>query len=140
MLGRCTGTVTHIGCSGRSCPVIHFQQRHGISGLWRNRYAKGLRWVALTRFLDDGRLEIDNNIAERAMRCIALRAPRTGYLQDPKRAVNGHLQSTRSSRPPSSTVSNTKPILQTSSPRSLVAGPHHAGTNSCHGTGKPNKT
>ena len=30
------------------------------------------RWVALTRFLDEGRLEIDNNIAERAMRCVAL--------------------------------------------------------------------
>ncbi len=30
------------------------------------------RWVALTRFLDYGRLEIDNNIAERAMRCVAL--------------------------------------------------------------------
>ena len=29
-------------------------------------------FVALTRFLDDGRLEIDNNIAERAMRCVAL--------------------------------------------------------------------
>jgi hypothetical protein len=27
------------------------------------------RWVALTRFVDDGGLEIDNNIAERAMRC-----------------------------------------------------------------------
>lgn len=30
------------------------------------------RWIALTRFLDDGRLELDNNIAERAMRCVAL--------------------------------------------------------------------
>jgi transposase len=30
------------------------------------------RWIALTRFLDDGRLEIDNNNAERAMRCVAL--------------------------------------------------------------------
>lgn len=30
------------------------------------------RWRALTRFLDDGRLEIDNNIAERALRSIAL--------------------------------------------------------------------
>ncbi len=30
------------------------------------------RWVALTRFIDDGRLEIDNNIAERAMRCVAI--------------------------------------------------------------------
>jgi transposase len=30
------------------------------------------RWVALTRYLDDGLLEIDNNIAERAMRSIAI--------------------------------------------------------------------
>ena len=30
------------------------------------------RWAALTCFLDDGRLEIDNNIAERAMRSIAV--------------------------------------------------------------------
>lgn len=30
------------------------------------------RWAALARFLDDGRLEIDNNIAERAMRSIAI--------------------------------------------------------------------
>ncbi|MDY7526240.1 IS66 family transposase [Sphingomonas sp. 10B4] len=30
------------------------------------------RWTALTRFVDDGRLEIDNNIAERAMRSIAI--------------------------------------------------------------------
>ncbi len=30
------------------------------------------RWPALCRFLDDGRLEIDNNIAERALRNIAV--------------------------------------------------------------------
>jgi transposase len=30
------------------------------------------RWVALTRFLDEGRAEIDNNIAERAMRSVAI--------------------------------------------------------------------
>lgn len=35
------------------------------------RYAL-VRWTALTRFLDDGRLEIDNNIAERAIRTVAL--------------------------------------------------------------------
>ena len=29
-------------------------------------------WTALTRYLGDGRLEIDNNIAERAMRAIAI--------------------------------------------------------------------
>ena len=30
------------------------------------------RWTALTQFVEDGRLEIDNNIAERAMRSIAI--------------------------------------------------------------------
>ena len=35
------------------------------------RYALS-RWVALTRYRDDGRLEIDNNAAERALRACAL--------------------------------------------------------------------
>lgn len=30
------------------------------------------RWQALTRYLDDGRIEIDNNIAERALRTVAV--------------------------------------------------------------------
>ena len=41
------------------------------------RYAL-TRWVALTRYRDDGRLEIDNNAAERALRAIAL--GRKNYL------------------------------------------------------------
>jgi transposase len=41
------------------------------------RYALGL-WQALTRYLDDGRLEIDNNAAERALRTVAL--GRKNYL------------------------------------------------------------
>ena len=36
------------------------------------------RWVALTRYRDDGRLEIDNNIAERELRAVAL--GRKNYL------------------------------------------------------------
>jgi hypothetical protein len=35
------------------------------------RYALS-RWPALTRFVDDGHLEIDNNAAERALRVVAL--------------------------------------------------------------------
>jgi transposase len=35
------------------------------------RYALS-RWRALTRYVDDGLLEIDNNAAERALRCVAL--------------------------------------------------------------------
>lgn len=41
------------------------------------RYALA-RWPALTRYLDDGRLEIDNNAAERAIRPLAL--GRKNYL------------------------------------------------------------
>jgi hypothetical protein len=41
------------------------------------RYALG-HWRALTRFLDDGLLEIDNNSAERALRCAAM--GRKNYL------------------------------------------------------------
>ncbi len=41
------------------------------------KYALGL-WEALTRYVDDGRLEIDNNAAERALRVVAL--GRKNYL------------------------------------------------------------
>jgi transposase len=41
------------------------------------RYALG-RWEALVRFCDDGRLEIDNNAAERALRTVAV--GRRNYL------------------------------------------------------------
>jgi hypothetical protein len=30
------------------------------------------RWTALTRYCDDGRIEIDNNTAERALRAVAM--------------------------------------------------------------------
>jgi transposase len=36
------------------------------------------RWKALTRYRDDGRIEIDNNAAERALRAVAL--GRKNYL------------------------------------------------------------
>ena len=51
------------------------QQRARLSG--QSETAKAIaysltRWVALTRFLDDGRLCMSNNAAERALRCIAV--------------------------------------------------------------------
>jgi hypothetical protein len=36
------------------------------------RYALS-RWCALTRYTEDGRLEIDNSAAERALRAVAMR-------------------------------------------------------------------
>jgi hypothetical protein len=41
------------------------------------RYMRG-RWVALVRCFDDGRLALDNNPAERALRCVAI--GRKNYL------------------------------------------------------------
>jgi hypothetical protein len=35
------------------------------------RYVLG-RWESFTRYCDDGRIEIDNNAAERALRCVSL--------------------------------------------------------------------
>jgi transposase len=35
------------------------------------RYAL-VRWQALTRFVDDGNIEVDNNICEREMRAVAM--------------------------------------------------------------------
>jgi len=38
-----------------------------------NRFGKALnRWQALTRYCDDGAIEIDNSAAERALRAVAL--------------------------------------------------------------------
>jgi transposase len=45
----------------------------------RGRHSHALsRWRALVRYTDDGLLEIDNNPAERALRCVAL--GRKNYL------------------------------------------------------------
>ena len=55
------------------------------------------RWHAFTRFLEDGRLEIDNNIAERAIRPIAI-GRKNWLFPVPKPAGNAPLRSTRSSR------------------------------------------
>jgi hypothetical protein len=49
--------------------------KSGLAGAVR--YALGL-WPALTRYRDDGRLEIDNNAAERSLRVVAL--GRKNYL------------------------------------------------------------
>ena len=46
------------------------------------------RWDALERYCDDGRIEIDNNAAERALRCVAL--GRKNYLFAGSDAGGGH--------------------------------------------------
>ena len=56
------------------------------------RYALS-RWIALTLYLDDGRLEIDNNTEERAIRPLAL-GPRTISSPAPIPAVSAPPPST----------------------------------------------
>ncbi len=68
------------------------------------------RWRALTRYLDDGRLEIDNNNAERALRVVAW-AGKTTSLLDPILAASALPPSTHSSVLPSSTALNRNTIF-----------------------------
>jgi hypothetical protein len=77
------------------------------------RYALS-RWPALTRYIDDGQLEIDNNTAERALRVVAL--GRKNYLfAGSTQAENVPPPSTRCSAQPSSTGSIQRSISTTSS-------------------------
>lgn len=48
------------------------------SGLGKAILYSAKRWAALTRYADDGRIEIDNSAAERGLRCVAL--GRNNYL------------------------------------------------------------
>jgi hypothetical protein len=76
------------------------------------RYALA-RWTALTRYLDDGEAEIDNNAAERALRVVAL--GRKNYSSpDRTAAENAAPRSTRSSAQPSSTASTRNATCATS--------------------------
>ena len=69
------------------------------------------RREALTRFVTDGRLEVDNNIAENAMRGIAL-GRRTISSPVPIAAASGQRPSTPSWRRRSSTASNPEAYLK----------------------------
>ena len=71
----------------RAGPLVE-QMRQWLEGLLERVSAKSdiaqaigyslVRWKALTRYVDDGRLEIDNNAAERALRGVSL--GRKNYL------------------------------------------------------------
>ena len=55
--------------------LTQVSRKSGLAGAIRYALA---RWAALTRYCDDGRIEIDNNAAERALRAVAL--GRKNYL------------------------------------------------------------
>ena len=61
--------------SGSSTTVRQLSKKSDLAGAIHYALA---RWKALTRYRDDGRIEIDNNAAERALRAVAL--GRKNYL------------------------------------------------------------
>jgi hypothetical protein len=76
------------------------------------RYALA-RWPALTRFLDDGRIELDNNPIERAIRPIALGRKNHQVAGSDGGGSDGQ-PSAPSSPPQSSTTSSPLPGSETS--------------------------
>ncbi len=57
---------------------VHERPGQARAGRARTRFIERLRWPALTRYVDDGRIEIDNSAAERALRGVAI--GRSSYL------------------------------------------------------------
>jgi transposase len=94
------------------------------------------RWRAFTRFLDDGRICLTNNAAERALRGLAL-AGSHGCSRDPSVGPNELLSCTRSSRPRSSMTLIRRPGSPMFSPASPTSRRRSSPICS-HGTGPPN--
>jgi transposase len=95
------------------------------------------RWPALCRFLDDGRLEIDNNIAERALRGVAV-GRRNWLFAGSKTAASAPRRSIPSSRPARPMASTRRRTSPTSLRKSQLIGRPRDGTSSCPGTRSSN--
>src|SRR5487761_2170699 len=136
--GRKPGQITEAACWAHG--------RRKLSS--KNPVAKAIdyslkRWAAFTRFLDDGRICLSNNAAERAVRrCGAsLRddvSPSDGKTVPSAartRAAGAPPRSTPSSKPAPSTTSTRKPGSPTCWPVSRTTPPSRSPT-CCPGTGK----
>ncbi len=91
------------------------------------------RWDAFSRFLDDGRLCMSNNAAERELRAVAV-GRKIGPSPAPMRAAGVRLPSTASSPPPSS-MTSTRRLGPPTCWRAYRITLPSASTNSCPGIG-----
>ena len=92
-------------------------------------------WHGLTRFLEDGRIELDTNIVERCLRPMVLNRKNALFAGHDQGAENW-AASLRLSRPANSTASIRKPTSPTCSQSSSISGRPIASTNSSPGPGQ----
>lgn len=85
------------------------------------------RWEGFSGFLDDGRLCMSNNAAERELRVVAVGREKIGPSPGPTRAAGVRPPSTASSPPPSSMTSTYRRAYRITLPSAL--------TNCCLGIG-----
>ncbi len=93
------------------------------------RYALN-QWDAFVRFLEDGRIELDTNTVERAMRAIALNRKNALFAGHDEGAANWACIASLIE-----TCKIPRPTSPTSSPGLSISGPRPASTSSCPGTG-----
>ena len=84
------------------------------------RYALS-RWDGLTRFIDDGRIEIDSNVVERAIRPIALNRKNALFAGSDGGAENWAIVASLARDLQAEWSSIRRPIWPTSSPKSSTA-------------------
>jgi len=93
------------------------------------------QWDGLVRFLDDGRIEMDTNSVERAMRPIALNRKNSLFAGHDEGAVNwACLASLIETANFTAVIPGL--IWPTSSPSSSMAGPRRNSMNCCRGLGR----
>src|SRR5690349_19129301 len=93
-------------------------------------------WDGLTRFLDDGRIELNTNIVERGIRPIVLNRKNALFAGHDLGAENWACVASLL-RPANSTTSMRKPTSPMSSPGWSISGPPRGSTSSCLGPGAP---
>lgn len=97
------------------------------------RYAL-TRWSDLSRFLDDGRIELDTNTVERTIRP-SHSVAKTTCSPDPIAGLRAGRPSAPLSPPQSSTTSSPSPISRTFSNTCPPGTPWPESTSFCHGIG-----
>jgi Transposase IS66 family len=99
------------------------------------RYALN-HWEGLTRFLDDGRIELDTNIVERSIRPLVLNRKNALFAGHDQGAENWACVASLIETCKLYAASIRKPTSPTCSQSWSISGPPRVSTSSCHGPGR----